>query len=209
MLKDRQLDALVYPTIRRKAARVGDPQRGSNCQLSAASGLPALSMPAGFTPDGLPVGLELLGLPFDDARLLALAYSFERVHHVRRPPANTPALVSGRAPDPVAYEVGATGTGGSITGKFVYAVTTGDLTYEVSVSGVPADQVHSITLHRAVESEDGPVVHRLAGPGVNQTSGVLTLTLAERDALVAGRLYLSVYTSAHPRGAARGTLVTP
>ena len=41
-----RLDALVYPTVRRKAAYIGEPQRGGNCQLSAVTGLPALSMPA-------------------------------------------------------------------------------------------------------------------------------------------------------------------
>ncbi len=209
VLSDGRLDALVYPTIRRKAARIGDPQRGSNCQLSAASGLPALSMPAGFTADGLPVGLELLGLPFDDARLLALGYSFERSYHPRRPPANTPPLVAGRAPDPVVYEVVAVGPGGNATGRFVYDVTTGALTYDVTVSEVPAEQVHSVNLLRAVDGDTGPVVHRLAGPGVGAASGVLTLRLAERNALVQGRLYLSVYTTAHPGGAVRGALVTP
>ncbi|MCH8812698.1 MAG: amidase, partial [Gemmatimonadetes bacterium] len=64
------LDALVYPTIRRRAARIGDPQGGSNCQLSATTGLPALSIPAGFTGLGLPVGLELPGRPLQAARLL-------------------------------------------------------------------------------------------------------------------------------------------
>jgi Asp-tRNA(Asn)/Glu-tRNA(Gln) amidotransferase A subunit family amidase len=208
-LRDQHLDALVYPTIRRKAARVGDPQRGSNCQLSAASGLPALSMPAGFTEDGLPVGLELLGLPFDDARLLALAYSFEQTHKPRHPPANTPPLVSGRAPDAVVYEVSTAGTGVSATGRFVYDLTTGALSYDVTVSGVSFEQIHSVNLHRVVEGNTGPVVQRLAGPGTTMASGVLTLTLAERTALAAERLYLSVYTSVQPGGAARGTLLKP
>ena len=60
-LDEHRLAALVYPTIRRKPARIGEPQLGSNCQLSASSGLPALSVPAGFTDDGLPIGVEFLG----------------------------------------------------------------------------------------------------------------------------------------------------
>lgn len=51
-LEAQQLDALIYPTMRRKAARIGDPQRGSNCPLSANSGLPALSVPAGSRTAG-------------------------------------------------------------------------------------------------------------------------------------------------------------
>ena len=60
-MADARLDALAYPTIRRKANVVGQVQPGTNCHLSANSGLPAIVVPGGFTPDGLPVGVELLG----------------------------------------------------------------------------------------------------------------------------------------------------
>jgi Asp-tRNA(Asn)/Glu-tRNA(Gln) amidotransferase A subunit family amidase len=43
-------------------------------------GLPALSIPCGFTDDGLPVGLELLGRPFGEATLYRLARAYEREH---------------------------------------------------------------------------------------------------------------------------------
>ena len=86
-LEANKLDALVYPTVRRKAALINEPQRGANCQLSAVTGLPALTMPAGFTPDGLPIGVELLGRPLADTRLLSLAYDYEQSVHPRRPPA--------------------------------------------------------------------------------------------------------------------------
>ena len=49
---------------RGRAAHVTD---CTTCQLSATSGLPAISMPAGFTVDGLPIGLELLGGAFAEA----------------------------------------------------------------------------------------------------------------------------------------------
>lgn len=83
----QDLDALAYPTIRRKAAPLYEPQDGSNCQLSAKSGLPAISMPAGFTDDGLPVGLELLGPAWSEPLLLAMAYAFEQIAAHRTPPA--------------------------------------------------------------------------------------------------------------------------
>ena len=92
LVAGRGLTALAYPTIRRKAAVVGEPQAGSNCQLSATTGLPALSMPAGFTADGLPVGLELLGPAFSEATLIRVAYAYERVLQPRRPPSSTPSL---------------------------------------------------------------------------------------------------------------------
>jgi Asp-tRNA(Asn)/Glu-tRNA(Gln) amidotransferase A subunit family amidase len=86
-MRTRGLTLLAYPTIRRKAAKIGDVQEGSNCQLSATTGLPALSMPAGFTDDGLPVGLELLGPAFSEGTLLRVAYAYERLMRPRRAPA--------------------------------------------------------------------------------------------------------------------------
>jgi Asp-tRNA(Asn)/Glu-tRNA(Gln) amidotransferase A subunit family amidase len=91
-MADHRLDALLYPPIRRKAARIGEHQAGTNCHLSANSGLPALVVPAGFTADGLPVGVELMGRPWSEALLLRLAYAYEQATGHRRPPATTPPL---------------------------------------------------------------------------------------------------------------------
>jgi len=51
-------------------------------------GLPALALPAGFSPKGLPVGIQLAGPPFAEATLFALGHGFQRVtdHHLRHPP---------------------------------------------------------------------------------------------------------------------------
>ena len=85
------LDALAYPSVRRKAAPLGEDQPGSNCRLAANTGLPAISVPAGFTADGLPVGLELLGPPWSEGSLLALAYAYEQATgHRRAPPLPAP-----------------------------------------------------------------------------------------------------------------------
>ncbi len=81
-----ELDALTYPTIRRQAAVIGTLQPGDNCQLSANSGLPAITIPAGWTEDGLPAGIELLGRPWADADLLGWAYDYEQATKHRRPP---------------------------------------------------------------------------------------------------------------------------
>lgn len=91
-MEGQGLTVLAYPTIRRKAAPIGENQEGSNCQLSATIGLPAISIPAGFTPDGLPVGLELLGTPFSEGTLLRISYAYERFAQPRKPPKSAPPL---------------------------------------------------------------------------------------------------------------------
>ncbi len=52
------------------------------------AGLPGLSMPAGFTRSGLPIGLQLIGRPFDEPTVLRAAHAYERATewHVRKPP---------------------------------------------------------------------------------------------------------------------------
>jgi Asp-tRNA(Asn)/Glu-tRNA(Gln) amidotransferase A subunit family amidase len=87
-MQEQKIQALVFPTLRRKPALIGEPQGGSNCQLSATTGLPAMSIPAGFTSDGLPVGMELLGGPFTEPLLLRVAYAYERDVRPRRTPPN-------------------------------------------------------------------------------------------------------------------------
>lgn len=54
---------------------------------TSLAGLPCLSMPAGFS-DGLPVGLQLIGPPLSDVRLLAAAHAYQQAtfHHLKTPP---------------------------------------------------------------------------------------------------------------------------
>jgi aspartyl-tRNA(Asn)/glutamyl-tRNA(Gln) amidotransferase subunit A len=51
-------------------------------------GLPALSLPCGFSPEGFPIGLQLVGRAFEEATVLRAAYAFEQSTdwHRRRPP---------------------------------------------------------------------------------------------------------------------------
>ncbi len=49
----------------------------ASAYLISATGLPAISLPAGFTPEGLPVGLQLVGRRREDWALLAVAHAFE------------------------------------------------------------------------------------------------------------------------------------
>ena len=49
-----------------------------SCYFISVTGQPAISVPCGFTEDGLPVGLQLVGKPQDDLGVLQLAYAFEK-----------------------------------------------------------------------------------------------------------------------------------
>jgi amidase len=59
-----------------------------SCTLISATGCPALSVPGGFTPDGLPVGLQMIAAPRADRRLLEVGHAFEQATGFgrRRPP---------------------------------------------------------------------------------------------------------------------------
>jgi amidase len=58
-----------------------------SCTIVSATGCPALSVPGGFTPDGLPVGLQIIGPPRADRRVLEVGAAFEQAtgHGRRRP----------------------------------------------------------------------------------------------------------------------------
>ena len=88
VMVEHDLDALLYPpsTIPPVSIPAHQPFAEMNCELAAHTGLPAIVVPAGFTDDDLPVGVELLGRKFAESRLFELAYSFEQKANNRRPP---------------------------------------------------------------------------------------------------------------------------
>ena len=57
-----------------------------SCYYVSVTGHPAISVPAGFTPEGLPVGLQIVGRHQDDLGVLQLAYAFEQATGSRRWP---------------------------------------------------------------------------------------------------------------------------
>lgn len=83
----REVDALITPTSPIPAFRRGeksDPLAMYLCDIYTIgvnlAGLPAISVPCGFTSEGLPIGLQLIGQPFQEANLLAIAHAYERAH---------------------------------------------------------------------------------------------------------------------------------
>jgi len=193
LLDSLKLDVLAYPTLRRKPVLIGDAQLGTNCQLSAQTGLPALAAPAGFTADGLPVGLELLGRPFSDAHLVSMAYAFEQSGPRRRAPPTTPPLVNGRAPRPVAFTAAVALPPGTARAHFRFDGLKGELDYDVGVAGLPPDRIQAVVLRRPEGDRPGRVVWRLLGPGATTGKGTIPMTGLDRQALVEDRLVLVVF----------------
>jgi aspartyl-tRNA(Asn)/glutamyl-tRNA(Gln) amidotransferase subunit A len=58
------------------------------CPPFNITGMPAVSVPNGFSSSGLPLGFQIAGPLFDDARVLRAARAYERATdwHTRRPP---------------------------------------------------------------------------------------------------------------------------
>lgn len=89
------LDALVTPTTPTPAFRPGEKTADPLAMYLAdiftvgvnLAGLPAVSLPCGFTSGGLPVGLQLIGRHFEESRLLGIASDYEQAHewHLRHP----------------------------------------------------------------------------------------------------------------------------
>jgi aspartyl-tRNA(Asn)/glutamyl-tRNA(Gln) amidotransferase subunit A len=100
------VDLLVTPTVAGPPSTIEplaqhadlDPGRTRNLWPFAVYGLPAISVPCGFTAVGLPVGLQIVGAPFAEGTVLALAHAYEQATewHKRHPTLN--AKVSIGAP---------------------------------------------------------------------------------------------------------------
>jgi len=90
-----RVDLIVAPTTPNVAFKMGEKEDPLQMYLNDVftipvnlAGLPGLSMPAGFTRSGLPIGLQFIGRPFDEPTVLRAAHAYERATewHVRKPP---------------------------------------------------------------------------------------------------------------------------
>ncbi len=90
------VDALVYPSWTNPPAhidRATEEYRGDNSQLVApATGMPAITVPMGYTYGDLPAGLQILGRPWSDGLLFRYAFAYEQGTMHRRPPGGFPPL---------------------------------------------------------------------------------------------------------------------
>jgi amidase len=87
-----KVDALLYPANQaRPHTHEGGAERygtePGTCEESAASGLPQVTVPAGYMGGRYPVGVSFLGRMWTDRQMLGLAYAYEQTTRHRRPPA--------------------------------------------------------------------------------------------------------------------------
>jgi amidase len=100
LMADNRLDALVYPTCQVVPPTREDTDSGlwntlnfpTNTVIGSQTWMPAITVPAGFTEAGLPVGMEVLARPYDEPTMFAVAYGFEQVAGHRRQPQSAPVI---------------------------------------------------------------------------------------------------------------------
>jgi Asp-tRNA(Asn)/Glu-tRNA(Gln) amidotransferase A subunit family amidase len=87
------LDAIIYPEQKNLVVKIGSPsQSGRNGILAALTGVPVVTVPAGFSeptedaPIGVPIGVEILGRPWEEQKLLSIGYAIEQSTKIRRAP---------------------------------------------------------------------------------------------------------------------------
>lgn len=95
MMLDLELDAIAFPSTRLPAPTHEDIYGDrwtcltypTNTVIASQLHFPAITVPAGFTANGLPVGLELMSVPYDEVRLMQVARGVEQATQGRRAPA--------------------------------------------------------------------------------------------------------------------------
>jgi amidase len=103
MFEDNKLDAILFPTMPCTASPLftveEDPTYVCNVPdpwiagyMGCVTGFPEITVPAGMTQHGLPIGVSFYGKPYSEPRLIALAYAYEQASKARKQPPTTPSL---------------------------------------------------------------------------------------------------------------------
>jgi amidase len=91
-----RVEAVVFPVWAYPPVLNGDrgqTQSGPLTHIGSATQWPVVVVPIGFVGDGLPIGMQLLGFPWSEGRLIQLAYAYEQATHHRRPPSSVPPVL--------------------------------------------------------------------------------------------------------------------
>lgn len=73
MINENHLDALLFPS-------------SYGCYMAAMAGYPSITVPAGYTPDGQPMGITFTGMAYSEPALISLAFAYEQGTKKRIPP---------------------------------------------------------------------------------------------------------------------------
>jgi amidase len=99
VMADHKLDAIVYKAVEHQPTLIKDgvnppyvDQKGAPHLNTFLVFVPTVVVPAGFTRDKLPAGIAFMGRPYEDGKVIKLAYAYEQATHHRRPPASTTPL---------------------------------------------------------------------------------------------------------------------
>jgi len=103
VLEQENLDAFIFPTMPCTASPLftvkEDPTYVCNVPdpwiagyMGCVTGFPEITVPAGMTQHGLPIGISFYGKPYTEPRLIALAYAYEQATKARKMPPTTPPL---------------------------------------------------------------------------------------------------------------------
>lgn len=95
------LDAIVFPDVKEEPPKISEignryttANFPTNTPIAAQTQCPAISVPGELTEGGLPVGVEILGTPHSEHRLIEMAYAYEQVTDTRESPSTAPSISS-------------------------------------------------------------------------------------------------------------------
>ncbi len=173
------VQVLAYPALRRKPALIGELLPAANSQLAPGTGLPAIVLPAGWTSDGLPVGVELMGLRYSEQDLLSYASQWEAQAWTRAAPASTPSVgalsSSGRTMRARVCFGAQNGEEDRVRVDYTLDLLTAELKYEALVGANVVDRLIAVTVHAARDQSTGPVFIHLVLRGERQRTDTYTL----------------------------------
>lgn len=92
IMASQDLDALVYPHQKQLVCKIGDSQEERNGVMASVTGFPSICLPMGFStptheaPQGVPMGFEIMGRPFNEGTLIEIAFALEHARPIRKPP---------------------------------------------------------------------------------------------------------------------------
>lgn len=193
------VSVLAYPAMRRKPTLLGEILPAQNSQLGPGTGLPSIVMPAGWTRDALPVGIELMGPRYAEQELLSYASQWESLTGERLPPHCTPSLLKlssskrtirgcVRLRVPGANEE-------AVRVDYTVDTLTAELRYEISASEIFADRLIAVTVHAAQDHSIGPVFANLLVRGQRHRADTLALAPHQLSRWVRGDVVLRLTTT--------------